>query len=226
MSLTFPRAMPLAAPSQQSFEPSAQYYGAPENGGTVGGVQSGFTRWIAQWTLGALSQAGSDEWRAFVASLNTKRLFLGRDYDRPYPNAYLRTGFAGLTKAAGGAFDGAVTSWSQSVSGGVPTLSLTNLPVGFVFANGDYVDFRWTTGGVLRRSLVRSVDTPQTANGSGNLSFVCEPAVPSITPGGAAAHLDQPACLMRLNDAQPPLGGLARRRVVGGSIAATQVLLP
>jgi hypothetical protein len=225
MTLTFPRAMPVNAPSQQSFEPAAQYYGAPENGGTVGGVQAGFTRWKAQWTLGALSQAGSDEWRAFIASLNTKRLFLGRDYDRPYPNGYLK-GFTGLNKAGGGAFDGTVTSWSQSVSGGVPTLSLTNLPVGLVIANGDYVDFRWTTSGVARRSLVRSVDVAQTADSSGDLSFVCEPAVPSITPGGAVAHLDMPACLMRLDDGQQPLGALGRRRVAGGTVSATQVLLP
>jgi len=227
MSFTFPRAMPAAGPSQQEFEPRRVDFETAETGGAAYGIGAGLPRWQAVWTLGqAMSKAQSDEWRAFVASLHgSGRSFLGRDYERPYPKLY--ASFAGMTRAGGGAFDGSLTSWSQTIAAnGEALVTLNGLPAGFQLSTGDYMDLRWTTLATERRHLVRMLE-PKTANGSGVIADISvEPAIHVlVVPGAAVAHLDEPACVMRLLP-DTEIGAMARRGVVGGRVVARQDLRP
>jgi len=225
MSLTFPRPMPLAGVGGQRFELQRADFLSPERKGRIGAMAAGFPLWTAEWTLPAsMGQTGSDEWRAFLASLEGPlRLFLGKEYGRRFPRAY-PAGFDGLSRAAGGAFDGSVTSWSQMITDGQAVLSLGGLPAGLVLAPGDYVDFRWTTGGEARRTLVRSL-APAVASSGGAVSLVVSPAIPALTPESAVAHLDDPACLMRLAP-QTEISAMDRRKVAGARVLGVQELLP
>lgn len=233
MTITFPRAMPLVGPGQQSMEPVQVGYQTPETGGALYGITAGNKRWRGEWTLAqAMQDIQSDEWRAWIDSLNgPTRRFYGQDYERPFPRLY-KLGFGGLTRAGGGAFDGSLTSWSQTIT--TPTdpseaqalLTLNGLPAGFQLSVGDYCDFRWTTSGVARRSLVRSLENA-TANGSGVIANVSvSPPIPTVTPGGAVAHLDNPACVMRLKSDECSVTPMDRRRVVGAKIVAIQDIRP
>jgi len=210
--------MPAAGVGGQRFELQRADFLAPERKGRIGAMAAGFPLWTAEWTLpAAMGQAGSDEWRAFVTSLEGPlRLFLGKEYGRRFPRAYPQ-GF-------GGSFDGAAASWSQAITDGQAVLSLGGLPAGLVLAPGDYVDFRWTTGGEARRTLVRSLSSG-VASGGGAVSLVVAPAVPALTPESAVAHLDDPACLMRLSP-QTEISAMDRRRVAGARILGVQELLP
>lgn len=218
------RAMPPAGPRAQMFEPDRVDYASPETGGQVGAIAAGFPVWRAMWTLGRLGEARSDEWRAWVASQRgAGRLFLGRDYARTFPRAY-PAGFAGLMRAGGGAFNGAATSWGQSIDAeGTATITLGGLPAALALAVGDYLGFKWGDG---RRAMVRAVQ-PAVASGSGVLAVAVEPPVFAVVPAGATAHLDSPCCLMRLITDETRLEGIDRGLgITGGVIAGRQVLLP
>lgn len=227
MALVFPLTPPASGPASQTFEPKRLDFLAPEASGRLGAMSGAFPLWSAEWSLGqALSQDLSDQWRAFLSALEgPRRLFLAHEYGREFPRAYSR-GFGGMATAGGGAFSGAAGSWSQSIaSDGQALLTLTGLPAGLALAAGDYVDFRWTTSGQARRSMVRAL-AAATADGSGVVSgMVVTPAVPTITPGSAVAHLDNPACLMRLSP-QTQISPMDRRRIAGARIQAIQDLLP
>ena len=226
MTISFPRAMPASGVGEQRFELQRVQFLSPTNRGRIGAMEAGFPLWSAEWSLAqAMGQDLSDTWRAWIAAQEgPRRLFLGFEYGREYPRAY-PTGFGGLTRAGGGSFDGSATSWSQTTpSDGPARLTLAGLPAGLVLAAGDYVDFRWTTGGEARRALVRLLE-PVTANVGGGAVVSISPAVPAITPGGAVAHLDNPACLMRLTpDSQ--VTAMDRRKVAGARLTAIQDLLP
>ena len=157
-----------------------------------------------------------------LSQRGAQRLFFGRDLTRPFPKAY-RTGFGTMTRASGGAFTGPATTWAVNSDRDVVTLS--GLPASLILSLNDYIGFRWVTGGVQRRSLVRCVEAA-TASTGGIVSVTVEPAVPTITPGTAVAYLDQPDCLMRLIPDQTTLGALDVLHTAGGSIAGIQDLLP
>lgn len=218
--------------SQQAFEVERVDFHAPEAGGYLGGVQAGFPLWMGEWTIGRLGAAGSDDWRAWVASMRgAQKRFLGRDLARPYPKLHI-DGFAGMTRAGGGVFDGSATSWSQSIdSAGNALLTLGGLPVALSLSKIDYIGFRWDAGGApagsyWRRALVR-VTEGAIANGSGNVTVTVEPPVPTaVVPVGAIAHLDYPACVMSLLP-DTKLGAIDRRlAVTGGKILGLQDLRP
>ncbi|MDB5461383.1 MAG: hypothetical protein JWO72_3124 [Caulobacteraceae bacterium] len=224
MSLTFPRAMPLVGVGLQIFEPTQVGYETATAGGDTFGVVAGYPRWRAQWTLAStLTDVQSDQWRAFLASLkNGARSFFGYDVQRPFPRLYAK-GFAGLVRAGGGAFDGSLTSWSQSIAAdGQALVTLGGLPAGFLLSVGDYADLRWTTSGIQRRALVRSLEDA-VADGSGIIAGVSvEPPIPAFVPGTAVAHLDNPSCVMRLDSSQTQVTEMDRRGRAGARIAALQ----
>lgn len=224
MALSFPREMPDAGPSEEAFEPERLDFLTPEAGGRLGAATAGFPVWRGEWTLGrAMTMENSEAWRAFAASLRgPQRLFYGRDYGRPLPLRY-PGGFAGLTRAGGGAFDGTASSWS--VNGTRDVLTLNGLPAGFEISIGDYVMLRWTTSSEPRRALVRAVEAAA-ASGAGVAPFSIEPPLPALVPGSAVADLDRPCCLMRLIPSETSIGAKDRRLKVTGRLAARQELLP
>lgn len=227
MSITFPRPMPEAGAAREVFELRRRDFLSPETGGRVGSIAVGPPVWTAEWSLGQGGPRRADEWVAFVDSLDgSSRLFVGRDLSRPYPLAYQDTQLGGLTRAAGGAFNGAASAWSiDTDAAGAPILVLAGLPANFKLSRRDYVGFRWTTEGVERRALVRLVDD-YTGTGEGYGLLPIRPAVPSVVPPTAVAHFDLPGCLMRLIPERTTIGAKDRRLAPAVTVAAVQELLP
>ena len=218
MTITFPRDMPGTGVALQEFEILRVDYSAPEASGFQGGVQAGFPLWSATWTLGKLGTARSDIWRAWVASLRGRqRPFLGRDFSRPRPLACIH----GLP----GSWSGDATSWGAAIDAEKNgMLTLTGIPSGLAISLGDYVAFRWTTGGERRGAMVRTVEGA-TASGGGGATLTVEPPVPACVPPSAVAYLEKPAAPMRLVPEQTQLGGVDRRfGINGGKIVAVQDL--
>lgn len=225
-----PFDMPESGAARQEFEPQRIDYAAPEAGGRVGGVQAGFPLWLGIWTLGRVGEARSDEWRAWMARLRGQmRRFYGRDLRRPYPKAHI-TGFAGMTRAGGGAFPGSALTWSETINSDDDSrVTLTGLPVGLILSKGDYIGFKWDAAGEAaasyhRRALVRVV-VGSTASGAGSITVTSEPPIPTVVPVGAVAHLDRPCCVMTQITDQSKLEAIDRSGGIrGGSVVAIQDL--
>ncbi len=220
-----PLEQPEAGQAQQTFELQRVDFLSPEAGGRIGAVSAGNPLWAASWQLGKIGVSRSDLWRAWLLRMRgSQRSFFGRDIARSFPLAYM-SGFAGMNRAGGGAFDGAAMGWSQSIDGdGNALLTLSGLPAGLQGSVGDYVGFRWGDGDA-RRALVRLV-LPASANAGGTATFIVEPPVPTlVVPGSAVAHLDRPACVMKLVPGQSELGPIDRRlSIMSGRISAVQDL--
>jgi len=221
VSVVFPIAMPVGVATEY-FEPERVDAISPTNDGAVSGVTLGFPLWRARWGLGkSISRATSEEWRAFVALLRgQQKTFLGFDQGRPLPLAY-PDGFEGLSRFGGGAFDGSATSWSVNADRDEPTLS--GFPPGFVISVGDYIMWRWTTGGEARRALCRAV-LPSVANSGGVIAVRVEPPLPTLTPSFAVADVNRPTCIMKRVTEDGSLGDKDRSLKVSGTIAAIQDL--
>jgi hypothetical protein len=223
-----PLAMPTHCFNRQQFEPQRVDYSAPEASGRIGGVQAGFPLWAGVWTLAEMHPSKSDELRAFLTRLRgASRRFLGHDQKRTLPKAY-PAGFSGMTRAAGGSFDGTLTSWSEAIDAdGDSAVTLNGLPAAFVLSQGDYIGFHYVAtdagvAGLTWHAPVRVV-TGGTADGSGVLTVTSEPPIPSAVPPGAIAYLDTPKCVMVLVTDQSNLGAIDRREAIrGGQIAAVQ----
>ncbi|WP_380787231.1 hypothetical protein [Sphingomonas sp. R86521] len=222
-----PLEQPTASAAQQSFELQRVDFVSPEAGGRIGAVSAGNPLWAATWQLAKIGALRSDEWRAFMLRLRgSQRTFLARDIARPFPLAFIG-GFAGMSRAGGGSFSGAAVAWSQSISAdGDAVLTLSGLPGNMAFAVGDYVGFRWGDGDG-RRALTRVV-VRATSSASGVVALIVEPPVPTlVVPAGATAHLDRPACVMRLVPGQSDMGPIDRRlAVTSAKITAVQDLRP
>lgn len=227
-----PLEMPTSGAALQEFEPQRIDYAAPEASGRVGGVQAGFPLWLAIWTIGRIGAAKSDELRSFLTEVRGAiRTFYGRDLSRPYPKAYAG-GFANMTRPDATPFTGAATSWSQSVDAdGDQLLTLNGLPSGFVMGTGDYAGFKWdaageAAGNLRRRALARVIrGGGGAASATGVLTIKVEPPIPAAVPVGATAHLDLPACVMRIVTERTKLDAIDRRLAVrGGTIVAIQDL--
>lgn len=219
-----PVAMPDMYVGQQQFELQRVDYMAPEASGRIGGVQAGFPLWSAVWTLGRMPADNSDEWRAFLSGQRGQtRRFIGFPLERPLPKAYMDTGLPG-------GFSGAASDWSSTINAdGDCELTLEGLSAAFVLGQGDYIDFRWTASedaivGLPWRALVRVVEGA-TADGSGDVTVIVEPPVPTAVPDTAVAHLDNPGCTMAIVLDQTELGPVDRLySIQGGQITAIQDL--
>lgn len=220
-----PAEMPLNYVALQQFELQRIDYSAPEASGRIGGVQAGFPLWSAVYTLSRMPPDNSDEWRAWVSSQRGSiRRFIARDLSRQYPKLY-PNGFAAFSP-----FTGTAASWSETINADDDselTLGLGSAASGLVISIGDYIDFRWAAtetavAGLPWRALVRVVQG-DTADGSGNLTVIVEPPVPSAVPGAAVAHLDAPGCTMAMVTDQSELGSIDRLySILSGQITGIQ----
>lgn len=230
MTIVIPRDMPETGTSVLAFEPQRVDFQAPEAGGRLGGVQAGFPKWMASWTIGKIGEDRSDLWRAWYARMRgSQRRFLGRDMRRPYPKLY-PNGFGGMIAVGIGPFGGAANSWSVAINAeGDCLLTLAGLPAGLALSVGDYVGLKWDdpaagAGNHYRRSLHRAIE-PATSTAAGDVQLMVEPPVPSLVPAGALAHLDRPACVMAMVGQDSRLDGVDRRGAIrGGTIVGVQDL--
>lgn len=224
-----PLRMPDTAALQVSFELEHIDYSAPEANGRDGGVSAGEPLWTMSLELQNMSERDSDEWRAWVLrQRGRKRMFFGYEVGREFPRAF-SNGFGGVARAIGGAFGGLATSWSEAINAqDESVLTLSGLPAAMSLSVGDYVGFRWddsmmVPGNGHRRAVVRVVEDA-IASAGGVIAVKCEPPVPRVVPVGAVAHLDNPACLMRLQgDTALSPAGLGFTGA-GGRIVARQDL--
>lgn len=210
MTVVYPRVMPTRGIGLQRFELRRVDFLSPRTDGRLNGITAGFPLWTATWTLTATTPERGQAWRAWVSSLRgPQRHLIGMDLTARLPIAYRTVGL--------GAFDGDAASWSVNTDRDV--LTLTGLPTGFALAPGDYVGFRW--GGGTKLALVRILEAVTGAT----VSFAIEPALPSLVPGSAVAHVKDAGCLMRLTS-ETELGDIGVSRVLSGKIAAVQDLIP
>lgn len=225
MPLSFPRDMPVGAVATIDFNIQRVDFRSPEQSGRIAGVQAGFPLWRLEISLQNSDPDEGDEWITFLDSLRAaQRTFIGRDLSRLYPKAYPK-GFAGLTRAGGGAFDGTATTWSVNTTGDV--LTLHGLPAGFAIAKRDYVGFKY---GSTSRALARFVEAGA-ADGSGDLSLTIEPPLPvigdagGVVPTDAVCHFDEPGCVMRLSPDETKSPQLDATQSIGGTVVGIQDLL-
>jgi hypothetical protein len=227
-----PTEMPGSGAALQEFEPQRVDFSAAEASGRVGGVQAGFPLWLGIWTIGRIGSDRSDQWRAWlVGQRGQQRRFYGRDLARPYPKAHI-AGFAGMTRAGGGAFSGSATSWSEAIdSNDDSRITLNGLPAGLILSIGDYIGYKWdaagASAGTYHRRALQRVTVGGTASGAGIATVTAEPPLSIVVPGTAIAHLDRPACVMTLISDQTKLDAIDRRLAVrGGTVAGIQDLRP
>lgn len=209
MTIAFPRAMPVYGVGIQRFELQRVDFLSPRTDGRLNGITAGFPLWSATWTLTAMRLDRRQAWRAWVSSLRgPQRPFYGQDLTATLPLAYRESGLS--------AFGGDAASWSINTDRDL--LTLTGLPSGFMLSAGDYIGFRW---GTSKRAMVRVLE----AVAGATVSFAIEPAVPSLVPGNAIAHVKDPACLMRLTP-ETEIGEIGVDGILSGKIAAIQDLIP
>lgn len=189
--------------------------------GRAFGVTAGAPLWMLKATIRDGDEEETDTWFAFLDSLRgLQRPFLAHDVTRPYPRAHLG-GFAGMTRAGGGAFEGAASSWS--VNPDRDQLTLAGQPAALKLSHRDGVMLRWVTGGEPRRSLHRVV-TPAVASAGGIVTVAVEPPVPTLVPGSAVADLAKPQAVFRQVIAESGMGELDALHSAGGTLSAVQDL--
>lgn len=224
-----PITPPTSGAAQQQFDIERVDAMAPEAGQRIGGVQQGFPLWKLVWTLGNIGVDRTDAWQAFFDQVRgATRRFLAWDLRRPYPKAYALTGFAGMTRAGGGSFDGTATSWSETITAdGDSEVTLHDLPAGFVLVPGDYIGFTWeaaeaSVAGLDWHAPVRVV-IGDVADGSGDVTVTSEPPIPAAVPSDATAYLDHPKAVMALVIDQSKLNAVDRSLGArGGQITGIQ----
>lgn len=201
-------------------------FAAPEASGRQGGVQAGWPLWSGSLEIDRVDRDSADLWQAFVDRLRGRqRTFLVYNTARPYTKR-LPMGFAGMTKAGGGAFTGAASTWSQTVDAdGNATFNLTGLPAYFELNAGDLVGFKWdaagaTAGSYGRRTMAR-VSSAAAASAGGAISFMAEPPIdPLVVPAGAIAHFDKPSFVARQIPEKSNLGPIGGGGAMGGGTIA------
>lgn len=189
--------------------------------GRAFGITAGAPVWILKATIRDGDEDETDEWFAFLDALRgLQRPFLAHDLTRPYPRAY-PTGFAGLSRAGGGAFDGTATTWS--VNADRDQITLGGQPAAFPLKRRDGLMLRWSTGGEPRRSLHR-LSAPATATAGGVVTLAVEPPVPTLVPGTAVADLAKPQAVFKQVISESGMGELDALHSAGGTLSAVQDL--
>jgi hypothetical protein len=148
--------------------------------GGVAVVETGGATWRA--TFMSPPRYKKDDLLLIKAWFNSMRggtfNFVAHDASRPYPRAY-PSGFAGMTRAGGGGFDGT----AQVTAVTATTIALSTLPASFVFEPADYISLV-KSGRYSLHQIMEAV----TSDGSGLATVTVEPpivtsvfATPSLT---------------------------------------------
>lgn len=218
MSLTFPRALPICAWTEDlPFTLDRPQSLAMTGGGSTNAADLGPPVWRAKYATRILDRVTFEMVDAWLVSLRgSLRMFKGTVPRRRWPLAYPR-GFAGLTVSAS-PFSGSGTL--TSIGAGRDTITVSSLPSGFVLAAGD-----WLSIPVGSRQRLHRILEGGTASGLGAVNLTVEPIIdPSVTTDTPPAVLfDGPYCEMVLAGKPDTTRSAAR----GGSISfdGVQVLI-
>lgn len=169
MPVTFPRGMPPFNLRSGTITLERMVVGNPLRGGQVERVEVGEPRWTVSYTSVPLTRAQTRAAEAWWESLaGGMRTFLAVPPGGAFPAAYPK-GFAGLTRAGGGAFDGTSRLNAFGATNDLLTFGTTgfSLPAGFVLAAGDYIGLSYQS----RVSLHRIIEA-QTASGAGQITQI------------------------------------------------------
>ena len=143
--------------------------------------------WKAVYQTKSMPRAEVQTWKAFYSALRSGlNQFYGHDPERRFPVTY-PTGFAGLSRHAGGSFDGTGTITAISASG----LTIATLPSTFAFKKGDLVGL---VDGSYRS--VHEVKADVTA-AAGVAVLTVEPEINTVLfDTGSTFNLDRPKVIM------------------------------
>lgn len=191
MTITYPRNLPSTRIKKCVFELERNDVTVPEAAGRVISVSRGPSLWRMALETDC-TQLLWNQWTAWVDSLSgSARTFYGYDVYHPFPRRYA-SGFAGMTRAGGGAFDGDASDWG--VTANRDEVVLYGLPAAFRLSERDYIGFRW---GASKRALVRVIEDAS-VNGEGTGQWSIQPSLPTVVPENAIAYLARPTCTMRI----------------------------
>lgn len=217
MSLTFPRPYPFAVLGLSSlvFTLSRVQVTSRSRGGQVQGAETGRTLWSVEAQTPELNEDEFEEMQAFFDTLRgVLNTFTMYDPARVRPRAYPGSGWAGMTRASGGAFDG--TGSLVATAGYM--MSFNGMPPGYVMRKGDMVSWPWGSSRTLHRAVEDTV-----ANAAGMVTVQVEPDIPQGSVIGVPVKVEAADAVFRLTGDLPK----PRRRTVGGeaiSFSAIQVL--
>ncbi|MBA5779500.1 hypothetical protein H2509_20410 [Stappia sp. F7233] len=186
MTITYPRELPVANIERAVFELGRDININARRGGGLQVVERGEARWRVEVTFGVMQRPDYQKVRAWWLSLQGgMREFLLHDPAHPRPIIY-RTGFAGMTRHGGGAFDG-----DASVTALTPTaLTISGLPTAFDLKAGDYVGL--SEGGKRGLHMI----TEDATAAAGVVTVTVEPFVrTNIFTTAAAVHFDKPKAI-------------------------------
>ena len=216
MAITFPRAFPLCAFTEQSsFELVFQQSRSLTGGGSPDVADVGPPMWEGKWSTRTLSRSEFAEWDAWLESLRGGlRLFKGRPNRHRWPLAYPK-GFSGLE------FEGKPFSGSANlglIGATRDTVTFDELPVGFVLSVGDWFSIPCGSRQCLHRILEGG-----TADTTGVADVTCEPVIRPGIVTDIPVLFDAPYCDMNLSE-KP---STTRNPVRGGDISfrGRQVLI-
>lgn len=184
---------------------------------TAGGDDFVSMRGIPKWRLAiethkmerAEFQRLSAWWNGQYGGVNS---FLISHPERPFPLAY-RNGFAGMEKAAGGAFDGTGVVNALAAN----SITVQGLPADFMLTEGDPVGL--VEGG---KYGLYEVAANVTGNVSGIVTIVLQPFIPTLV-FTSAAQVNFARALVEMRIIGDSFSGQRRRQRMPASFSAKQV---
>ncbi len=195
MAITYPRELPVIGMSSIRFELRRFMAQNQLAGGATDVIDLAESRWWAEFTTRPMRRRDA---QAFAAWFNSLRGgledFLGYDMSRCFPIEYA-SGFAGINRAAGGAFPGTATVTARTGH----TLSLSGLPANFQLRAGDLVGLTQTVGGVVQYGL-HEIQEDVTGDAGGAATLTVEPAIlTNVFTTAAQANFAKPKCRMTID---------------------------
>lgn len=197
MAITYPRLIPGGCMSTDTMRLVRTETAAQLVSGVVQVTQLGMPRWKCDYTTKPMrGMAERKMWRAWLDSLEgAMQTFLGHSPMQIWPTAYPR-GFAGINRAAGGAFpgQGEVTAITTT------TITMNGLPASFVVGAGDLLGLIDDNHYGMHRIMEDVI-----GNLDGTMTVTVKPFVNlSLFGIGAVVNFAKPKCEMILDPATPP----------------------
>lgn len=191
MTITYPRPLPTWFRAEAfGLNLSRVQAVARTRGGAVQVAERGRTLWTAEITTPLLRPTRHEELQAWLASLRGGlNTFLLHHLHLCRPIAYPGTGWAGITRHGGGAFDGTATVTAASGY----SVTVGDLPTNYVASPGDMISWAWGS----TRTLHRVVEGGTAS--AGVLTVQVEPDVPAGGTYPATVKLERADAVFRLS---------------------------